>query len=625
VIRELDALHQLVRGMRGQVERQALLQSIVDCGRELLGASAVAAGLQDPVRPAIMLRAHSGAPAPLEWPLHRDPITDQAFRQNQTVIDNPPSDAAASQRPFRATLAVPLCHEGRPVGVLAAGHADGAQFSSGDARTLESLTWLAELALGNAERTLEVTRRIARVEALQSITQELQETQDLDAIVNQALTTAITLFGADRGAVWLGGTDQPLRCIVSRGLSEIHLETIAANYTRAAAWSMLRALRPVMIEDMRTTRLTVTQPVALREGVRAALLTPLVYRHELTGVLSLYHDINWNYTDEDLALAGSFGQQLGVAVAHAQLLAEAKQQVGRIGVLFEIGRAGAETLELQGRCERSAHALVSAGGLDSASIWLLSPDGHEMRRVAAEPESDGDADRIRMAEDTIVSRAVAGVRAVSSDEPSVIRLRATVLADSQHAVAVPMVHQGRVVGALVGARRQRQLGDADIEFLRASANQVAASAEHARVFHRLAETTAHLSAVLRCVPDGILVFGPDHRINYFNQVAQHLYGLEGRDLMGWSPDDFDREVARNFADPKIAREIARRVREEPDHPSSLEFVLVRPSRRVIVRTSAPVRGEAGQLMGQVIIFHDITQLRDSERGHAGTGNGGDPC
>ena len=65
-----------------------------------------------------------------------------------------------------------------------------------------------------------------------------------------------------------------------------------------------------------------------------------------------------------------------------------------------------------------------------------------------------------------------------------------------------------------------------------------------------------------------------------------------------------------FVDPTVAKEIVRRVAEDELHMYRMEYELSRPVRRVVERVSAPVLGEQGQFLGQVVLFHDITALRE---------------
>ena len=621
--RELETLRSLTRELRAQLDRQSVYQVIVRASKELLGCDTSAIGLQDPDRPTLVRAAHVGTPpAPDELPLRYDTLTGRAFHENRTIVENDYSHSSKAmpdivQFGYHAGLATPICDAQRPIGVLVCGQLrEGASFSPEDVERIEMLTCVAEIALRAADRSIEYVRRTARTEALQSVIQELSESYDLEDIAQRALNTALVLFGADRGAVWLTSGPESIRFLAGRGLSHDFVRAIELKYKRLPGARSFTTQRPTLVRDVAELRFYPLREEADKEGIRALLVVPLIFRGEVTGLLTLYHDIPWSYNDEDIALATSLAQQLSVAIANAQLHGETNRQLGRVSVLSEIGRAGVETLDMVARVERSSRALVRSGDVDACSVFLLEESKAGIVNVGRyPPEALPGLARLSLGEDSMTSRAVAGARIVTTEEsdlPAVSRKR---LADAgfRHGCTVPMIHQGKVVGVMIVVRRERPFLHDDVEFARAAANQMAASVEHARVFDQLAEAGARLAAVLRCAPEAILVFDTEPRVVYYNAAVQRLYGLEGRDLSGWAPADFDREIGPNFVDPEVAKEIVRRVTQDKLAHSRMEYELLRPVRRVVERVSAPVLGEQGQFLGQVVLFHDITQLREKSR------------
>ena len=122
---------------------------------------------------------------------------------------------------------------------------------------------------------------------------------------------------------------------------------------------------------------------------------------------------------------------------------------------------------------------------------------------------------------------------------------------------------------------------------------------------------ARLSVVIAGLPSAVLVFDRSDRVVFYNPKVLEIYGLEDVDLMGWTPQDFVREVGQCHEDPAVPLEIARRVTEEKDRVHRMEFVLVKPKRRLIERISAPVLMPDGEWFGQVVLYHDLTDLRDA--------------
>jgi PAS domain S-box-containing protein len=617
--REVETLRTLARELRAQLDRQSVYQVIVRAAKELLGCDSCVIALQDPDRPTLVRAAQAGIPGPEELPLRYDTLTGRAFHENKTIVENDYSNTAKAlpqmvQSGYRAGLATPLCDGARPIGVLVCGSMrEGASFSDDDVERIAMLIAVAEIALKAADRSIEYVRRTARTEALQSVIQELSESYDLEDIAQRALNTTLVLFGADRGGVWLAHGADVIRFLAGRGLSHEFVRAVEAKYKRLPGARSIATQRPTLVRDVTELRFYPLREETEKEGIRAVLVVPLIFRGEVTGLLTLYHDIPWSYTDEDITLATSLAQQLAIAIANAQLHGETNRQLGRVSVLSEIGRAGVETLDLVARVERSSRALVRSGDVDACSVFLLDESHGAVVNVGRYPpeELPGLA-RLSLAEDSMTSRAVAGARIVTTEESDLPAISRKRLADAgfRHGCTVPMIHQGKVAGVMIVVRRQRAFAQGDIEFVRAAANQMAAAVEHARVFGQLAEAGARLAAVLRCAPEAILVYDTDARVVYHNAAMQRLYALEGRNLTGWTPADFEREVGPNFVDPEVAREIVRRVMQDKLSMYRMEYELARPVRRVVERMSAPVLGEQGQFLGQVVLFHDITQLRE---------------
>src|SRR5262252_9848712 len=120
--RELEALHQLARGLRTQMDRRSVLESIVHSGKELLGCRIVWVGLKDFTRPLFALGASAGAPLVEELPVRPHTMAGRAFYENRTVVENaydrsPQALQGFVKQGFCVAMAMPLCDSGRPIGV----------------------------------------------------------------------------------------------------------------------------------------------------------------------------------------------------------------------------------------------------------------------------------------------------------------------------------------------------------------------------------------------------------------------------------------------------------------------------------------------------------------------------
>jgi PAS domain S-box-containing protein len=73
------------------------------------------------------------------------------------------------------------------------------------------------------------------------------------------------------------------------------------------------------------------------------------------------------------------------------------------------------------------------------------------------------------------------------------------------------------------------------------------------------------------MPDAVLVFDRSDRIVFYNPKVMEIYGLGEVSLIGWTPQDFVREIGHCYEDPAVPLEIARRVAEEKDKEHRISF------------------------------------------------------
>ena len=119
---------------------------------------------------------------------------------------------------------------------------------------------------------------------------------------------------------------------------------------------------------------------------------------------------------------------------------------------------------------------------------------------------------------------------------------------------------------------------------------------------------------LASIGDGVIRTGPDGAIDYLNPVAERLTGWQAENALGRRvPEVFqviDELTRKPLADP-VARCLAEgRIVESPGHA----LLLSAEGKEYSVRDSAaPIFDRSGAVLGAVLVFKDVTQLRGMER------------
>jgi signal transduction histidine kinase len=176
---------------------------------------------------------------------------------------------------------------------------------------------------------------------LQRLTSAVAGSLDLHETLEHALNAARQLFGADRAAIYMLNAEAgEISPVAAHGLSAEYLQAVRARYERPT-----EEQPPDPPSDYRYIADATTDPrmgplreVAAREGFRSMLFVTLRYRGEQRGIFVLYHDEVRTYSETEISLVRTFGEQAAIAIEHARLFEESR----RLAVVDERNRLARE-------------------------------------------------------------------------------------------------------------------------------------------------------------------------------------------------------------------------------------------------------------------------------------------
>ncbi|HTS16912.1 MAG TPA: ATP-binding protein [Verrucomicrobiae bacterium] len=118
----------------------------------------------------------------------------------------------------------------------------------------------------------------------------------------------------------------------------------------------------------------------------------------------------------------------------------------------------------------------------------------------------------------------------------------------------------------------------------------------------LSEEKADLSAILAGMTEGVLVARPDGRIRLTNQALRHQFGITDETL--------GKTVLEAFRNVPL-QELVGEVIEEGD-VSARELTFLTPNERTYELSATRLQDSRGAVTGVIIVFHDITRMRQFE-------------
>ncbi len=131
-------------------------------------------------------------------------------------------------------------------------------------------------------------------------------------------------------------------------------------------------------------------------------------------------------------------------------------------------------------------------------------------------------------------------------------------------------------------------------------NQMSSQLE-ARI-RELSEEKADLSAILAGMTEGVLVARPDGRIRLTNQALRHQFGI--------TEETVGKTVLEAFRNVPL-QELVGEVIQDGD-VSARELSFLTPNERTYELSATRLQGNHGAVTGVIIVFHDITRMRQFE-------------
>jgi len=271
---------------------------------------------------------------------------------------------------------------------------------------------------------------------------------------------------------------------------------------------------------------------------------------------------------------------------------------------------------------------MRAAGADTATVYMLDAGGTTLQLIADRGVAPEIVDKIRSITETSGNpQALETLRTGSSvwaeSEAQYIAIYpalATAKAEGRRAKAfwsVPLIVENRPVGLLgMGFYEPRKFSAEERSFVETFAKQCAQALLRASRLERETEARGYLLTTLRSIGDALIATDPLGSVTFMNPVAVRLTGWTEEEARGRPLDDVF----------PIFSEKTRKKAESPVSKVLREGTVVGLANHTVLRSrkgieipiddsGAPIRDEAGRLLGVVMIFRDVTrEKRDRVRG-----------
>ena len=431
---------------------------------------------------------------------------------------------AASTVGFRSVLGVPMIREGAPSGVILVARDRVAPFSDTHIALLktfadqaviaiENVRLFTELQTSNRELTTALETQTATSDILRVIS---RSQKDVQPVFDAIMTSAVRLLGAYTGALTrVAGTQIEIGALTSTdnttdaALRARFPQPLESDGTHARA---IRERVPINIIDAYTDHRFSEGGRAYSRvlGIRSWLTVPMLRQDEALGAIAVSRREPGGFTDDEIALLQTFADQAVIAIENARLLTELQartqeltRSVEQLTALGDVGRAVSSSLDLDTVLTTIVGRAVQLSGTDGGTIFEYDEGTEEFSPRATLNADAGQsailrATRLRRGEGAVgqlaVTRAPLQIPDIAVEGAYESRLRGALLEAGTRAVlAIPLLHEERIVGGLVVSRRTPGAFTPEVvEILRTFATQSALAIQNARLFHEIERKSREL-------------------------------------------------------------------------------------------------------------------------------------
>src|SRR5712664_1694384 len=235
------------------------------------------------------------------------------------------------------------------------------------------------------------------------------------------------------------------------------------------------------------------------DAVRSELAVPLMFKGKCVGVLDIQSRHLDYFTRDQQNILGLLATRLAVAIENARLFERTRAQAETLLILNEISREASSILAVEELLRRAAELVKRVIDYQILSILLYDEAQHSFRHRIDMKYGQQVQGKLRVAAtEGIIGAAAALRQPVLVPDVQADSRYLMVNPETRSELAIPMMHQGRVIGVLdLESPQLNYFTEEHVQTLSILAANLAVSLENARLYEQVARDEARMERDLQ--------------------------------------------------------------------------------------------------------------------------------
>lgn len=616
--RKTELLLHLSRDLGSSIELDVLLTGFLNHLADAIGAIRASIILTGFVEDKVMLYSSSQYAAVAELQdILRYGVAGQALRTRSPILitdtrlDSRWLVTSDLHNEVRSVAAMPIIRDNRVWGVITLVHHTPGYFTNEHLELLASVAAQSAVALESArlyrlsEQQKELlARRAEELRRINEINRLLSELMHMDQLGRLLVQMIHHQFGYPLVALVIRERDR----LVVRAVAGSHqlqpTQFVLARDAGLSGW-VYRHREPLRIDDLtRDTRFIPVLPDEAR--MRSGLSVPILLPPEVLGTIEVRSPQPAAFSANDEAILLAIANQLAIAIGNARLFESEQRRIEQLSQINRLSLALTAQIAASENLQRTLESVAQIFRVEQAAMFLFGPQPDDTVIALSGPIARYEAELKSL----IQGHPFLAAHVALLDQPQQVedlgkRVETASLQlllqrlEISSVLLAPLKVHGQTQGVLCLDTTQRGvLEKTELEMASTVASLIVQILENARLYRVVNDERSTLDAVLRGAPDPIVLIDPDARLLLANPAARERLQIDPTIYHGQSVDQFP--SLRSIL-PLLEYESPVNIEIEP-YPQLYFSVSI-----------APVRSVDGKALGRVVVFRDISAIKQLEQ------------